>query len=122
VLPDLQRAIEILRGPEGDRRRARVWSAVETFAQALGLSETPASPIVPLLVGPNDAALQLSRQLLERGWHVQAIRPPTVPEGTARLRVTLSAAHTDEEILGLAADLRALFDAQSRPLRTGAAA
>jgi 8-amino-7-oxononanoate synthase len=54
--------------------------------------------IQPLLVGDNRSALELSEQLRERGIWVAAIRPPTVPQGTARLRITLSAAHSEQDV------------------------
>ncbi len=61
---------------------------------ALGLDVPPGEgPIVPVIVGDSDAAMHWSRALLEQGVFVQAIRPPTVPRGTARLRVTLMATH-----------------------------
>jgi len=56
------------------------------------------TPIIPVLVGDSGAALDLSRRLLERGVFVQAIRPPTVPRGTARLRVTVMASHTRDDL------------------------
>lgn len=56
------------------------------------------TPIQPVLVGENDRAVSMSQALLKRGILVTAIRPPTVPEGTARLRVTLSAAHRSEDV------------------------
>ena len=60
-----------------------------------------ATAIQPLLVGGNQAALNLSDGLRERGIWVAAIRPPTVPQGTARLRITLSAAHGAEDVTRL---------------------
>ncbi len=77
------------------------------FADALGLPQ-PQSPIVPVIVGTPDAALQAAAALEERGFLVVAIRPPTVPEGTARLRVTFTAAHQDQDVLRLAEAVRAL--------------
>ncbi|NOY85012.1 MAG: 8-amino-7-oxononanoate synthase [Nitrospirae bacterium] len=56
------------------------------------------TPIVPLLIGSPEKALLFSKQLLEKDILVSAIRPPTVPKGTARLRVTLMASHTKEQI------------------------
>ncbi len=56
------------------------------------------TPIQPLLVGDNDAALALSAELRELGIWVPAIRPPTVPQGTARLRISLSAAHSERDV------------------------
>lgn len=61
----------------------------------LGASNTP---IQPLLVGESGAALHLAKRLRECGVWVSAIRPPTVPVGTARLRITLSAAHRVEDV------------------------
>ena len=83
-------------------RREKLQSLVARFrrgADQLGLQmmDSP-TPIQPLLVGDAAEALRLSEALLERGIMISAIRPPTVPEGTARLRITLSAAHSDEQI------------------------
>jgi hypothetical protein len=80
-------------------RRQHVWHLTRLLSQRLGIPA--ASPIIPLVVGDEAAALQLSRQLLARGFHVPAIRPPTVPAGTCRLRVSLSAAHTQAQVEAL---------------------
>jgi 8-amino-7-oxononanoate synthase len=73
----------------------------KTFARLAGLPE-PASPIVPVVLGAAEAALAASRLLEEQGFLVTAIRPPTVPERTARLRLTFTAQHPDDEIERLA--------------------
>jgi 8-amino-7-oxononanoate synthase len=73
----------------------------KAFARIAGLPE-PASPIVPVLVGGPEAALKASRLLQEEGFLVVAIRPPTVPRGTARLRLTFTAQHPDREVERLA--------------------
>jgi 8-amino-7-oxononanoate synthase len=65
------------------------------------------TPIQPLLIGQNDEALSVSEYLRMQGILVPAIRPPSVPQGTARLRITLSAAHQPEHIQRLVAALRA---------------
>jgi 8-amino-7-oxononanoate synthase len=75
------------------------------FTRLAGLPEAQ-SPIVPLIVGEADAALAASRRLEAEGFLVTAIRPPTVPAGTARLRFTFTAAHSDSEIERLAALVR----------------
>lgn len=76
-----------------------------TFTSLLNLPEAT-SPIVPLVVGEAEAALKASKLLEAEGFLVIAIRPPTVPAGTARLRFTFSAAHPDAEIARLAAVVR----------------
>ncbi len=71
------------------------------FAHAVGLPE-PASPIIPVVIGEAEAALAASQLLEEHGFLVTAIRPPTVPAQTARLRLTFTAQHPDDEIERLA--------------------
>ncbi|AZT84626.1 8-amino-7-oxononanoate synthase [Marinobacter sp. NP-4(2019)] len=98
-----------------DERRGHLSELIERFrrgASELGYQLMPSrTPIQPIMVGDNWSALALSKALEEQGLLVTAIRPPTVPEGEARLRVTLSAAHTladvDRLLKGLA-DCRAL--------------
>jgi 8-amino-7-oxononanoate synthase len=69
---------------------------------------THPSPIVPVVLGDEDAALKASAALLDAGQLVPAIRPPTVPPGTSRLRLALSAAHADADVARLAAALLGL--------------
>ena len=75
------------------------------FTRAAGLKEA-ASPIVPLMIGDADATLHASRLLEDAGFLVVAIRPPTVPAGSARLRFTFSAAHRRADIERLAEIVR----------------
>ncbi|MBI5015305.1 MAG: 8-amino-7-oxononanoate synthase [Deltaproteobacteria bacterium] len=76
--------------------------ALREGLRALGfrVSEAP-TPIVPLVLGGNRRTLRWSRGLWERGFWVHPIRPPTVPEGTSRLRLTVTAAHTAADLAGL---------------------
>ncbi len=87
---------------QGDDLRSHLAGLVRRFregASALGYTLMPSqTPIQPILVGDNDTALALSRALEARGILVTAIRPPTVPAGEARLRVTLSAAHQAAQV------------------------
>jgi 8-amino-7-oxononanoate synthase len=98
-----------------DWRRSHLAALVQRFraeVSAMGYELMPSStPIQPVLVGSNESALALSRALEEQGLLVTAIRPPTVPAGEARLRVTFSASHSEQ-------DLDRLLDALSncRPL------
>jgi len=88
-----------------DWRRRHLQALIARFRQGateLGLRLLPSpTPIQPLIVGDNETALRWSRQLLERGFWVAPIRPPTVPAGSARLRITLSAAHREAQVDGL---------------------
>jgi 8-amino-7-oxononanoate synthase len=93
-------------------RRRRLAEHVARFrarASALGLPDSM-SAIQPVIVGSDARAVALADALAERGYLVRAIRPPTVPEGTARLRVTLSAMHESEQIDGLARTLLELME------------
>jgi 8-amino-7-oxononanoate synthase len=91
-------------------RRAALFSNIQHFrrgAAQLGLDgfadavDSTATPIQPLIVGDAAQAVALSQTLYAQGFWVAAIRPPTVPAGTSRLRITLSAAHTPVQIDGL---------------------
>ncbi len=88
-----RQAVAIVRS-EPDRRRHLL-----ALAARLGA----AVPIVPVIVGTPGAALRLSRRLRRQGLLVPAIRPPSVPDGTARLRISLTAGHTMEDVERLAA-------------------
>jgi 8-amino-7-oxononanoate synthase len=80
---------------------ARPLAKARAFTRRAQLPEAQ-SPIVPILLGSAQAALAASRRLEEEGFLAVAIRPPTVPEGTARLRLAFTAAHPDGEIERLA--------------------
>jgi 8-amino-7-oxononanoate synthase len=89
-------ALDVVRSPEGDTLRNRLRAHVERIRPG------HPSPIVPVLFGDEERTLAAAAELLELGLLVPAIRPPTVPPGTSRLRVALSAAHTDEQVDALA--------------------
>ncbi len=80
------------------------------FTRLAGLPEAQ-SAVVPVILGEADATLAASRRLAEAGFSVVAIRPPTVPVGTARLRIAFSAGHPDDEIARLAAEVVRLREA-----------
>jgi 8-amino-7-oxononanoate synthase len=77
----------------------------QLFCARLGLP-APQSAVVPLILGAPEAAVAASRSLERRGYLVAAIRPPTVPEGTARLRFAFSAAHSEGDVIGVAEAVR----------------
>jgi 8-amino-7-oxononanoate synthase len=98
----LSAALSVIRGEEGDQRRAALAGLIQRFrhgAAALpGRITHSQSAIQPLIVGDNSRALSLAERLRQKGCWVTAIRPPTVSAGTARLRLTLTAAHQPEDI------------------------
>ena len=102
-------SIEALRIIEAEpERRERVLAYASLFSRAL--DATPAeSAIVPVVLGTEERALSASAQLLEKGFLVAAIRPPTVPPGTARLRVSFSSEHRLEDVEALAAATSEIF-------------
>jgi 8-amino-7-oxononanoate synthase len=95
---------------EEEWRRERLRKLVAALKHALRESEVALAPsdtpIQPLILGANAKAVHASAALRERGILVPAIRPPTVPEGTARLRISLSAAHSEGDVSRLATALR----------------
>ena len=107
----LSASLAVIRGAEGAERRARLAEHIRRFRQGLRhlpfQSTDSQSAIQPVMVGENGLARTLAQTLRERGIWVTAIRPPTVPPGTARLRLTLTAAHEAEDIEAL---LEALHD------------
>lgn len=118
----LQASLGLIEGEEGAQRRARLSTLVALWRERAGrlvaahpqrgwrLADSHTA-IQPLVVGDNTTALRLSAWLETQGLWVPAIRPPTVPAGTARLRVSLSAAHTEHDLLRL-------VDALARALET----
>jgi 8-amino-7-oxononanoate synthase len=80
---------------------ARPVQKAKAFTKAAGLPEAQ-SPIVPVIVGEEEATLAASRLLADEGYLAAAIRPPSVPPGTARLRLTFTAQHPDDQIARLA--------------------
>ena len=97
---------------EGEALRAALQARIDEFREGLdrlGWPDTGShSAIQPLIIGSEAAAMTASAQLRAEGFWVTAIRPPTVPEGTCRLRVTLSAAHTESDVAALLAALARL--------------
>jgi 8-amino-7-oxononanoate synthase len=104
----VEASLELIRKEEWRRERLR--KLITSLRQGLRETElrlAPSdTPIQPFILGTNARAVAASADLRERGILVPAIRPPTVPEGTARLRISLSAAHGDEDVLRLVAALR----------------
>jgi 8-amino-7-oxononanoate synthase len=105
-------SLDIIGGDEGASRRAHLRSLIAQLDRDLHLERwqrvASSTAIQPIIIGTNEEALRIGAGLYGMGLWVPAIRPPTVPKGTARLRVTLSASHTHEEVAQLAAAINEL--------------
>ena len=99
-------------------RVARPLALARLFCSAVGI-DMPESPIVPMIVGAETAALEASASLEDAGFLVTAIRPPTVPGGTSRLRFTFTAEHSEDQVTALAGAVNALC-LDREPLRQAA--
>ncbi len=95
-------ALQIIGSRQGQTRRAALRANIATFQQHTGLLTSHTTPILPLVLGANEAAMNASAYLESQGLLVPAMRFPTVPRGTARLRISLSAAHSTAAIHNLA--------------------
>jgi 7-keto-8-aminopelargonate synthetase-like enzyme len=102
-------AIRFVQSTAGESRRQTLWqrvSEISTFN--LQPSTSARSAILPILIGDEAAAVATAQSLLDRGIFIPAIRYPTVARGSARLRLTLTAAHTTEHVQALTAAFTAL--------------
>ena len=95
-------ALELIRSDEGGKLRAKLQENIAQFS-AVG------TPIIPILLGSNESALAAAAAFEDAGFLVPAIRHPTVPRGTARLRISLSAAHPPEAIEALASQVNRII-------------
>jgi 7-keto-8-aminopelargonate synthetase-like enzyme len=100
------RGLEIIASQRGATLRDRLWRNINNFGELS--RQEPVSAIVSVMVGQNEPAVQAAEALLQAGFLAPAIRFPTVPRGTARLRITLSAAHETGQIEELHRELRKL--------------
>ena len=105
-------AIEFMESEAGEKRREQLWENLGSFGeempQLFADGRRIQSAIIPLILGDNGRALEAADRLAERGFYVPAIRHPTVPRDSARLRITISARHTRQQIAALCGVLRSL--------------
>jgi 8-amino-7-oxononanoate synthase len=113
----LLESLELIGGEEGMARRAHLKTLTGILKDELSLRRWTLfdsnTPIQPVIIGGNDDALRAAASLQEKGIWVPAIRPPTVPADTARLRITLSASHTEADVQQLAQALNMIEEEQS---------
>jgi len=105
-------AIEFMMSDAGEMRRAQLWNNLGSFGEQMphlfSEGRKIQSAIIPIILGDAGRALEAADRIMERGLYVPAIRFPTVPRDSARLRVTISARHTPEQISALCGVLRSL--------------
>jgi 8-amino-7-oxononanoate synthase len=111
----LLKSVDLITGSEGAKRREHLHNLLDQFKQQISSSQhfqykllESDTPIQPLVIGSNEDVLNASKSLLADGVWVSAIRAPTVPVGTARLRLTLSASHTADQVDQLTRALKRL--------------
>lgn len=109
-------SLDIMSGEEGRARRAHLQELIAQLRQGLRLERwtlmESITAIQPIIIGDNAVSMRAAASLYEQGLWVPAIRPPTVPQGTARLRVTLSAAHSHDDVARVVAAINQLEAAQ----------
>jgi 8-amino-7-oxononanoate synthase len=107
-------AVDFVSSPQGEERRLLLWERINLMQQLLPFAELKGeevaarSTIFPLIVGNEQAALDLAGRLQDEGFLVPAIRYPTVGKGSARLRITVTAAHEEDHIRTLCGAIRRL--------------
>jgi 7-keto-8-aminopelargonate synthetase-like enzyme len=115
-------AIQFLMSPAGDRRRQMLRTNLAHFAGCMPHlfpgDRKVQSAIFPIIIGAEERAVQAARNLADKGYFVPSIRFPTVARDSARLRVTISARHTTEQIAGLCAALRTVAAPLAEPVAT----
>lgn len=111
-----QAAIEIVRGVDGEDRRVRLAAHARRLRGLVpGIAGEAASAIAPLVIGDDRVAMRCTERLLAEGLFVQGIRPPTVPIGTSRLRIGLSAEHSEQHIEMISESLNRVLRAEGLP-------
>jgi 8-amino-7-oxononanoate synthase len=111
----IRAALELARGADGERAREHLRAIADELRAALAAggidcgtgASAGATQIVPVMLGSNEAALHVASELQRAGFVARAIRPPTVPAGTARVRISLTSKITREEVARLAEVIRA---------------
>jgi 7-keto-8-aminopelargonate synthetase-like enzyme len=97
--------VRFVRSDVGEQRRNQLWSNVAVLSRHL---DTPGGAIIPILIGDEEKALEIAGELRGQGIFIPAIRFPTVAQGQARLRLTVSAAHSRAEVEQLLSALRSV--------------
>jgi 8-amino-7-oxononanoate synthase len=108
----LLKSLELIEGEEGRQRRAQLAQLIDIWQKEMIFSQwrkiSPCTPIQPVILGSNANALLASSLLDKAGYWIPAIRPPTVPAGSARLRITFSANHSTDDLRQLIHTLRTI--------------
>ncbi len=99
--------LDLIAGSTGEKLRRQLWTNLERLSADLGHA-TPTSAIVPIILGESERALTAAAQLFDQGFLIPAIRYPTVPRDRARLRLTVSAAHSEAQLRAIGAAIQAL--------------
>ncbi len=112
IIAAARTAVEFLASPEGEKRREQLWRNIDILREALSLK--PESAILPWVIGDEKIALETAALLRAEGFFVPAIRYPTVAKASARLRISVMAAHSEDQIGGLCAAIARLRSGSKR--------
>ncbi|WP_114639517.1 aminotransferase class I/II-fold pyridoxal phosphate-dependent enzyme [Polynucleobacter necessarius] len=108
----LLRSLEIIESGQGKQRRTQLHKLIDIWQTEMHFSQwgkiASCTPIQPLILGSNANALLAAKLLDEAGYWIPTIRPPTVPQGSARLRITFSANHSEDDVRALIQTLQAI--------------
>ena len=108
----LLKSLEIIEGDEGNKRRTHLYRLIKIWQEEMvfdtWVKTSSCTPIQPIVLGSNANALEAAKQLDEVGYWIPAIRPPTVPVGSARLRITFSANHSVDDLQKLISTLKVI--------------
>ena len=108
----LLKSLEIIETDEGKQRRAHLDKLIDIWQKEMHFSAwkkiSSSTPIQPLILGSNANALLAAQLLDDAGYWIPAIRPPTVPVGSARLRITFSASHSEDDLRALINTLQSI--------------
>lgn len=108
-------SVQLVQSEIGARLRRTLWQRIaELKSEIPDLNSEMSSAIIPVMIGEEARAVQLSIKLFEGGFYIPAVRYPTVPRGKARLRISLTAAHDPQDVVSLSSALKELLDRDIR--------
>ncbi len=105
LLAAIKQSLELIK--DGDHLRQKLFSNINLITKLLSLPKKElSSPIIPIIIGDSEQALSIAQKMRDQGFDIRAIRPPTVPKGTSRLRLSIHATEDEESLKNMAEALK----------------